>query len=505
MLRHVLCIYPYRIELGSKGFYPPLGLETIAAVLEPYAERIDVVDLRREQGSTVDFLRPDTDLVCFSVNWDKDGDFMPGQIRSVPQHILTVVGGRHATEDPGRWLSNCPNLDIVVRGDGEAAIQEIAERRPLDQISGISFRRNGNVVHGPVRRSGSVAGHIYPNRRLRRYVYSVTLGDRGWLTMDSVASSRGCPFTCTFCSYNRNPWGQKTNWSARSPESVVRELEQIDANAVLFVDDNFAHDMDRVGAICDRIIARGIRKRYAAQARVEIAQRPDVLRKMERAGFSLLALGIESAQDKTLRSMRKGFSTQQLRTYFQVLRKSTMILHGFFIVGNIGETEADMLQIAPLARELGLDMISMTKLRRLPYDGLEALVAQSPGYHIAPDGRIHSDAYPPRRLTEIRNRINRSFYTPGRIVRLISKGARNGLLTPSLLACLPGLLRRKAFKYRRRKHLRHMQTANTHGTGKLAAEIPAKPSVVAARATAVRTDERLDCGRFAPQEPEDRP
>jgi radical SAM superfamily enzyme YgiQ (UPF0313 family) len=451
MFRHVLCVYPYRVELRNKSFYPPLGLETIAAVLEPHAEAIDVVDLRREERRTADFLRSDTDLVCFSVNWGKEHAFIRNEIRSVPQRTLTIVGGRHATEDPEKWLSDCPNVDILVRGDGEETIQEIVERRPLDRITGISFRLNGKLVHGPVRHPGPVADHIYPNRRLRRYAYSVIPGGhRGLPTIDCVASSRGCPFNCTFCSYNRNPWGKKRNWNARSPESVVRELEQIDAEVVLFVDDNFAHDMERVGAICDLITARGIRKRYGAQVRVEIAKRPDVLRKMERAGFSLLALGIESAQDKTLRSMKKGFNTQQLREYFHVLGKSSMILHGFFIVGNIGETEEDMLWIAPFARELGLDMLSMTRLRHLAYDGLEELVSQSPGYHIASNGRIYSDEYQPRRLREIRDRINRSFYTPGCILRLLSKGLRNGLLTPSLLASVSGLALRKALKHRRR-------------------------------------------------------
>ena len=67
--------------------------------------------------------------------------------------------------------------------------------------------------------------------------------------------------------------------------------------------------MDRVERICDLILERGIRKKYVVQARLEIARRPEVIDKMELAGFSMLLLGIESAQDKTLRSMRKGFNT----------------------------------------------------------------------------------------------------------------------------------------------------------------------------------------------------
>ena len=136
--------------------------------------------------------------------------------------------------------------------------------------------------------------------------------------------------------------------------------------------------MDRVAAICDLLVARGIRKRYGVNARVEIARRPDVLEKMERAGFSMLLLGIESAQDKTLRSMKKGFDTAKLRELFRVLGKSKMLLFGYFIVGNIGETEEEMLQIAPFARELGLDIIQLTMLRNERYSGSNSWSPRTP-------------------------------------------------------------------------------------------------------------------------------
>ena len=70
----------------------------------------------------------------------------------------------------------------------------------------------------------------------------------------------------------------------------MEELAQIKANIVVFTDDLFTFDMDRVEQICDLILARGIRKKYLINARLEIARRPDVLRKMERAGFVLLML-----------------------------------------------------------------------------------------------------------------------------------------------------------------------------------------------------------------------
>jgi site-specific DNA-methyltransferase (adenine-specific) len=301
--KHVLCVYPYRSDLRGVGFVPPLGLEYIAAVIEPFALSLDLVDLRYEPGHTRDFLRPETELVCFSVNWDCDAAFMRDEICSVPPGILTVLGGRHASEDPERWLTLCPNVAVVVRGDGEEIVEELCRGVPLESIAGISFRRDGRIIHNAARKLGPVRNDITPLRRLRRQPYPVLLGGLNFgLEVELASGSRGCPFNCTFCSFSRNPWGEKRAWSGRSPESVVEELAAISAPVVMFVDDLFTCDMNRVERICDLILQRGIRKKYVVNARLEIARHPEVLRKMVRAGFVGLLVGIESAQDKTLRA-----------------------------------------------------------------------------------------------------------------------------------------------------------------------------------------------------------
>ena len=454
---HALCVYPYRRELNEVGFWPPLGLEFIAAVVQQYARSLDLVDLRMEPGRTRDFLRPQTDLVCFSVNWDCDRQFLEEELRSVPPGILTVVGGRHATECPDRWLKEFANVDAVVRGDGEEAMEEICRGIPMERITGLSFRRDGRVQHNPNRTLGEAQDDLYPDRSLRRGTYVVTVKGAGTgLKIDSVASSRGCPFNCTFCSFNRNPWGEKRRWTARSPESVVDELAEVEARLVAFTDDLFTHDMDRVDRICDLILARGIRKKYIVNARLEIARRPDVLRKMERAGFFMFLLGVESAHDKTLRSMRKGFDVARIREYFKVLRHSRTILHGYFILGCIGESVADMLAIAPFARELGLDTLGLSGLRHSPHSGLDELVAGSPGYHIAGSGKVYSDHCSLAELRRLRRRIHLQFYTPAQIARIAKKGLQAGMgcFLPGFLPYLPKVARNLMMYFWRRSRRR---------------------------------------------------
>ena len=433
MFQHALCVYPYRKDLKKFRFIPPLGLEFIAKAIAPYSKALDIIDLRHESKRTLDFFRPETDMVCFSVNWQRRVEFVREEIMSVPPDVVTIIGGRHATEDPEGWLTSCPNLDAVVRGDGEEVIEDLCKGVPFENIAGLSFRNGGDIVHNPVRKLGPLKDQLYPNRGLRRYTYEIELQNVSTgVEFDMFSASRGCPFNCTFCSFNFNPWGEKRNWSGRSPESIVKELAEIKAPIVGFADEIFTHNMDRVDRICDLILDRGIRKKYVINARLEIARRPDVIRKMELAGFAILLLGIESAHDKTLRSMSKGFNTAKIREYFEVLRDSSMLLHGYFIVGNIGESVTEIEQIVPFARELGLDTVSLNLLRNSPYSGLDEIVAQNPNYHLTPTAKIYSDHCSIDELKKLRRKLLKEFYTKRQYLRILNKMRRRGLLKPFL-------------------------------------------------------------------------
>ncbi|MFC1764756.1 B12-binding domain-containing radical SAM protein [Planctomycetota bacterium] len=431
--KHALCLYPYCEDLKRGRYYPPLGLETVAAALAPFCEQLDIIDLRHETGIASDFVRAETDLVIISINWGRNTDFVREQIRLIPTDCFTVVGGRHATEAPETWLQDCPNIDILVRGDGDETIEEIAQGLPFEDIAGISYRQNGDLVHTNNRQYENIRNDIYPDRKRRRYRYNIDIEGVGTgVYTDSISGSRGCPFKCEFCSFNLNPWGEKCPYSSRSAKSVVDEIESMDADLVLFTDDCFNHEIDRVAEICELILKRGIKKQYIVNSRIEISKRMDVVRLMERAGFVALLLGIESAQDKTLKSMRKGFNTAKVLERFENLRKTKMILHGYFIFGCIGENEDEMLEIAPYARKLGIDTLGLSPLRTMPHDGLRDLVETTPGYHISSEGFIYSDEISRKSLKNLRRKIWRQFYTPGHILTLGWKLIRGGMVTPGL-------------------------------------------------------------------------
>jgi len=427
MFHHVLCVFPYRWTRSSRTSFPPLGLEYVAAALRPHAERIDLVNFRHQRRpSTQPFLRPETDLVCYSINWPEDLKLIRDDINALPPGVMTILGGRTATENPRYWLEACPNADAVVCGDGEQAIVEIAEGRPWSEIAGLVCRgRDGQLVFNPPRDNVPLDDNLMPARDLRGHAYYMTSkGVSMGIQIDQVAGSRGCPFNCRFCNFAINPWGVKRSWAPRSPESIVREIQQINADLVMFVDDVFTYQPDRVVAICDLLIAKGIRKHYIVNARLEIAKRPDVLDKMQQAGFIALLIGVESTQDATLKSMGKGFNIAQVRERFEVLRKSRMIINAYFIVGNIGETEEQMLSTASFARSIGVDLIHVSRLRIEPHSGLRELVEQTPGYHIAVDGTVYSDACSAQHIADLRKQIDRRFHTPWQVACVVLKLAR---------------------------------------------------------------------------------
>lgn len=429
--KNILCIYPYKQELKTIGFLPPIGLEYIASAIEGIVETIKVIDLRFEKKSLFSIINEDTDLVLISHNWGVEEEFVKDVINSIPKKNTVIVGGRYATEHVKELFQSIPRIDGIVRGDGEETVREIVAKGISPDIDGLSFKSNDDIIHNRNRRLEPVRSDFYPNRRLRRYKYMISVDE--FITdmeIDLMLGSRGCPYNCKFCDFKFNPLGEKRKWSVRTPESVVSEIKTIQADIIGFADDIFTADMDWVESICDRIISEGIKKKYAINARLEVAKRPDVLKKMYKAGFMVFLLGIESAHDKTLASMHKGFTTAKVREYFHVLRQFNFIYHCYFIIGNIGESREEMLDIVKFSHELGVDTLGLSVLRATKYSPLKEMVRNFSNYHIEENsGKVYSDMLSVNDLQQIRRDVNASFFTVPLILRVLKKMMIHKLLT----------------------------------------------------------------------------
>jgi hypothetical protein len=117
-----------------------------------------------------------------------------------------------------------------------------------------------------------------------------------------------------------------------------------------------------------------------------------------------------------------------VRDAFAVLSRYDFYLHGYFIYGNIGETEEEMLYIPKFAKEIKLDSISFQKLRVEKFSPLKEIIEQTPGYHYDRDGGpVYSDRYGLKELGQIRNRIRSEFYDLPQVVHIIRKAGRLGI------------------------------------------------------------------------------
>jgi radical SAM superfamily enzyme YgiQ (UPF0313 family) len=137
----------------------------------------------------------------------------------------------------------------------------------------------------------------------------------------------------------------------------------------------------------------------------------------------MLFMGIESPHDHILAELNKGFDSKEIRKCFAVLKKYPIYYHGYFIYGNIGETEEEVLYISKFAKEISLDSITFQKLRIEKFSPLRKIAENTPGYHVTARGELYSDTYSHAALKKIGRQIKFSFYTPAQIVKILNKFA----------------------------------------------------------------------------------
>jgi radical SAM superfamily enzyme YgiQ (UPF0313 family) len=462
--KHALALYPYFGDSTvTRGVFPPTGLEYIATSMKGLVDKVTLLDLRYETAyqdlkALSELIRKEIDLLCISIQWQSKFKNVCDFISQLPDEVCTVVGGYKAMQEVEYLLERCPNIDMVVRGEGEEIIKEIVTGVPNKDIRGLSYRANGEVVHNENHTLPDITRIAFPDRSLRKHdYYCVQDGVRlSGQTFDTVLTTRGCPFKCKFCTFSMNPLGQKRSYTERPVESVIEELKTVTADVVLFSDDNFFTNPQRSEQLCDLIIENNIKKTFVVQARVDVARHRGVLDKAQKAGFKVFLIGVESPHDRILEQLQKGITQKQVREAFAVLTQYDFYLHGYFIYGNIGETEEEMLYIPKFAKELKLDSITFQKLRIEKFSPLKEVVEATPGYHYGHiGGPVYSDRYGHKELKQIRNRIRSKFYDLSQIIHIVRKARRIGLVgvrdLTNALVNLPLLMYRLATQKPRKK------------------------------------------------------
>ncbi len=285
----------------------------------------------------------------------------------------TALIGPHVTtlsDETLRIAAN--NVDVIVRGEYDYTLRDLADGLPLKDINGISYRTNGQVHHNPARAIIENVDELpFP---AWHHIDIKDYHDAGKLyPFITLISGRGCENACTFCQFPQVMYGNR--YRCRSPELIVDEIEHDLSlfpylQEVMFEDDTFTlrHHRERLRAICNELLRRGIKISWSANARVDLND-VDTLRLMKRSGCRMLCVGFEFGNQEILNNIKKGTTLEQSRIFAENCRRAGIRVHGCFMIGGPGETRETALETIKLAQELPIDTAQFSGV--CPYPGTE--------------------------------------------------------------------------------------------------------------------------------------
>lgn len=385
----------------SSASDPPLGILTIAAVLEEHGNTPDIVDVNhaymRFAQSSGEFDATSFAEIVASAIVENEADVygfgsicstypltirIARAVKSKRPHSIILFGGPQASVVDIPTLTNFPFVDFVLRGETEHALplllQELESQRRLDQVPGLSYRdgslprRNANApVIADLDALPSAAYH------LGRYLDGATIA--------ALELGRGCPFACTFCSTNDF---FRRNFRLRSPERVLRDMQDIAAKYSIrrfeLVHDMFTVDKRRVAAFCEAMTASGEGFTWSCSARTDCVDQ-SLLELMASSGCVGVFFGVEAGSRRMQKIIDKHLDPQRAEEMIDVAEKHGIRTTVSLITGFPEETWDDVRET------IRIFMHSARCARSSPQLNLLAPLAATPIYSSHKDELVLDD------------------------------------------------------------------------------------------------------------------
>ena len=365
---------------------PPLALLQLAAFLEDKGDdwELEVIDSQAEGlnwkklENRVTAFEPDLVVVsslstCNAYTVIRTVDL----VKKIDPDIKTVVGGQHFTALAQENLKEYPEIDYIIRGEGELTLLElaenIAENKSPDNIKGLSYRVNDSIVHNPSRDLiynlddlPLPAYHLLDDY-MNKYHFKM-MADTG-AGYALVEASRGCEHRCTFCS-QWGFWGGKHR--AKSPARVADEMELLyNDYGISFqwlTDDNLGLG-SRYRELCDIIIRRGLSDdlSWFIQARSDdIIENEKLLPKMRKAGNYWIMAGLERHDRDTLNNFQKGINNSDSHRAMQLLKDSDIFSQATLITGARNDTHESIDELRQFINQVDPDLAIFMILTPFP-------------------------------------------------------------------------------------------------------------------------------------------
>jgi anaerobic magnesium-protoporphyrin IX monomethyl ester cyclase len=354
---------------------PPIGLALIAAILEKEGYPIQLIDanaLGLGPEETVAMVT-DTDIVGITAMTPTIGAALniARLLKQAKPKAVIVFGGAHPTLLPEETLTASPAVDIVIRGEGDAAVIELLhtleENHSPESVAGISYRVEKKVVHTTDRTSSVAmdslpfpAYHLLPWKKYKPHPPHGMA-----MPFAAMVTSRGCPYHCAYCS--KPVFGSR--FRAQSPERVVEEMaylkRKFGVKEIAFYDDSFTLDKKRVHAIAATIIDKGLKIAWTCETRVNLVDE-ELLRHMNQAGCYAVAYGIESASPEIIRTLQKDITLEQVNKAVRDSHEAGLQVIGYFMLGSPGETTETIRQTIDFAKKLKVDFAQFSVTTPFP-------------------------------------------------------------------------------------------------------------------------------------------
>jgi len=357
---------------------PPLGMLSIAAVLERAGIDVEIIDCYATPMPLAKLVEeiirrgPDCLGISTTTSSFNEGYRVAAAVKDKAPQIFTLFGGAHACTIGAPLLDSFPAIDALVIGEGENSTLELAQAgfKGIGEIPGVAYRgADGKGVLSGVRELIQnlddlpfPAYHKLPHFPQR---YNLPLFSYPTAPNTSIISSRGCPYSCSYCDRSVFSRGFRFN----SPEYIVEHVAMLNRDFgirhVSFYDDLFTFDRKRVAEFCEIKERKGLKVTYNCIARLEHVD-SELLALLKRSGCWQVNFGIESGDPEIVKQHRKFLGLDEVGRKLQMVKDAGMRVKGLFMVGLPGEDETAIRRTIDYALSLPLDEVNVTKFTPFP-------------------------------------------------------------------------------------------------------------------------------------------
>ena len=427
--------WPATREIES--YWYPVWLAYPTGMLEG-ARLLDAPPHHVSGEETIQIAKDYEFLVLFTSTPGFPGDIrLAAAIKDANPGIKIAFVGPHVSVLPEKSLRDCPGINFIVRKEFDYAVVDYAKGRPLEEIPGVSFLKDGKVVHNPDAPQIQDLDALPHVTDIYRRDLDVTRYNVPFLLHPYVAlyTTRGCPAQCTFCLWPQTLSGHP--WRKRSTDDVAREMSRAkeywpNVKEFFFDDDTFNIQKARTIELCSKLKPLGLT--WSCTSRVTTDY--ETLKAMKEAGCRLLIVGYESGDPQILKNIKKGATVERARQFTKDCHKLGLVIHGDFILGLPGETHQTINNTIAFAKELDVETIQVSVAHAYPGTELYDYAVKN-GFMVADSKMVDEGGhqlahiqYPGLPADEILSAVHRFYdeyyFRPKAVIRILRKAAFDG-------------------------------------------------------------------------------